>query len=214
MGCRSVRADAGLSEPADHPGGAVGAGRLERHPGAARRSEARTQVRQAVIIENRPAAAASPPRLASCAALRRRHHDHGVEHDDVAQCHDPEADAVRSAQGSHPDRDDRAHAICARRHPALPVHSVADLVRLAREKKGQLSFARRPCHDSTAERGDPANMSILIIHVPYKARPGAERCRRRAHRLHVRRCRAGAVADPVRQAARAGRHDGRACRRR
>ena len=77
-------------------------------------------------------------------------------------------------------------------NPALPVHSVADLVKLAREKKGQLSFGTpgpATFHRLSAEI--LRNMFDLAVHPRPLQRhgPGAERCRRRAHRLHVRRCR-------------------------
>ena len=57
-------------------------------------------------------------------------------------------------------------------NPALPVHSVADLVKLAREKKGSCRSARRG-----RRRFDRLSAEILrnmfdleFIHVPYKAR--------------------------------------------
>jgi tripartite-type tricarboxylate transporter receptor subunit TctC len=56
-------------------------------------------------------------------------------------------------------------------HPAMPVESVADLIRLAREKPGQLTFG-------SGGTGTPPHMAgelfrrmakIDVVHVPYKA---------------------------------------------
>lgn len=55
-------------------------------------------------------------------------------------------------------------------NPALPVHSVADLVKLAREKKGQLSFGTpgpATFHRLSAEILK-AMFGLDFIHVPYK----------------------------------------------
>src|SRR4029079_10402743 len=55
-------------------------------------------------------------------------------------------------------------------HPSQPVHSVADLVALARSKPGQLSYG-------SAGPGSPQNLSfellktltgINVVHVPYR----------------------------------------------
>ena len=76
-------------------------------------------------------------------------------------------------------------------NPALPVHSVADLVKLAREKKGAVVVRHAgPGDVSSAERGDPAQHVRSRVHPrPLQGNgAGAERRRRRAHRLHVCRC--------------------------
>jgi tripartite-type tricarboxylate transporter receptor subunit TctC len=55
-------------------------------------------------------------------------------------------------------------------NPALPVHSVADLVKLAREKKGQLSFGTpgpATFHRLSAEILK-SMFDLDLIHVPYK----------------------------------------------
>ena len=94
-----------------------------------------------VIIENRPGAGGITAALGVVRGARRRlHDDHGVEHHDGAQCH------VRKQMPYDPRKDLTPLAMTVRTpfvlvvNPALPVHSVADLVKLAREKKGQLSF--------------------------------------------------------------------------
>ncbi len=60
-------------------------------------------------------------------------------------------------------------------HPSLPVHSVSDLIKLAREKPGQLSFA-------SAGPGSPQHLfaellismtGMEIVHVPYRGGPQA-----------------------------------------
>jgi tripartite-type tricarboxylate transporter receptor subunit TctC len=60
-------------------------------------------------------------------------------------------------------------------HPAVPAHSVADLVRLAKEKPGQLNFG-------SGGTGSPPHMAgelfrhmanIDVWHIPYKTTPDA-----------------------------------------
>jgi tripartite-type tricarboxylate transporter receptor subunit TctC len=60
-------------------------------------------------------------------------------------------------------------------HPSLPVYSVSDLIKLAREKPGQLSFA-------SAGLGSPQHLfaqllismtGVQIVHVPYRGGPQA-----------------------------------------
>ena len=61
-------------------------------------------------------------------------------------------------------------------HPDVPAHSVADLIRLAREKPGQLNFG-------SPGVGSPPHMAgelfsrlahIEVVHIPYKAGPAAQ----------------------------------------
>ncbi len=151
---------------ADHAGGAAGAGRLERHPRAARRPEARTQVRQAGDHREPPRRRRHHRRARRRARRSRRlHDDHGVEHHDVAQCHDPEADAVRSAQGSHADRDDRAHAVRARRQSrAAGSFGRRPGQARAREERAVIVRHAGAGDVSSAERGDPAHHVRSRVH--------------------------------------------------
>ena len=75
--------------------------------------------------------------------------------------------ALRSAQGADADRAARARAVRAGgQSGSLPVQSVADLVKLAKEKPGQLSLRHAgPRHVPSSQRRD------VQEHV--RARPGA-----------------------------------------
>ncbi len=61
-------------------------------------------------------------------------------------------------------------------HPEVPVHSVADLVRLVKEKPGQLNFGSpgvgTPPHMAGELFGRLAHLDVL--HIPYKTAPAAQ----------------------------------------
>ena len=80
-------------------------------------------------------------------------------------------------------------------NPALPVKSVADLVKLAKEKPGQLSFASPgpgTFHHLNAEIFK-SRFGIELMHVPYKGTAPALQDIVGGHvSVHVRRRAAGA----------------------
>ena len=94
-------------------------------------------------------------------------------------------------------------------NPDLPVKSVADLVKLAKDKPGQLSFASvgpGTIHHLNAEMFKSI-FGLDVVHVPYKGTAPALAGRgRRPCAVHVRRRAAGQGADRRRQGARARRH--------
>ena len=130
---------------------------------------------------------------------------------------------VRKSLPYDPRKDITPIALIARMpyvlvvNPDLPVHSVADLVKLARDKPGQLSFASvgpGTIHHLNAEMFK-SMFGLDVVHVPYKGTAPALAGRgRRPCAVHVRRCAAGQGADRIRQGSRARRHHAwSACRR-
>ena len=100
-------------------------------------------------------------------------------------------------------------------NPALPIKSVADLIKWVKEQKGKVSYA-------TAGPGVPHHLfaellksmtGIEMSPVPYKGSvPADHRRRRRPRAADVRRSRSGAGDHPGRQSARRRRlHRDRAC---
>ena len=95
----------------------------------------------------------------------------------------------------------------------LPVNSVADLVKLAKDKPGQLSFGTPgpgTFHHLNAEIFK-SMFGLELVHVPYKGTAPALQDVAAGHiAVHVRRRAAGARPDRRRQGARARRHHGAA----
>src|SRR3954471_16436976 len=100
-------------------------------------------------------------------------------------------------------------------NPALPVHSVADLVALANRTPGGLAYAANG-HGGAGHLYAELLKSmtgIAMTHVPYQGLAPAVSDGRRSRAADVRRFRNDASADQGRPVARAWRHD-RAARRR
>ena len=122
---------------------------------------------------------------------------------------------VRKSLPYDPRKDITPIALIARMpyvlvvNPDLPVKSVADLVKLAKDKPGQLSFASvgpGTIHHLNAELFKSI-FGLNVVHVPYKGTAPALQDRgRRPCAVHVRRRAAGQGADRGRQGARARRH--------
>ena len=130
---------------------------------------------------------------------------------------------VRKSLPYDPRKDITPIALIARMpyvlvvNPDLPVNSVADLVKLAKDKPGQLSFASvgpGTIHHLNAEMFKSI-FGLDVVHVPYKGTAPALQDVVGGH-VQFMFCRraAGQGADRVRQGARARRHHARsACRR-
>ena len=207
---RRARSGADLSEPADHAGGSVPAGRQRHHHRTQHRRQARRCARPADRggqsrrrrrdrSRARQVAKSAPDGYTILLAFTGTLAVSPLIFANVG--YDPRKDFAA-------DRPDRRGAERARVHPSVPAHSVADLIKLAKTSPGKFHYGSPGIGTVNHLAG-----GAVRVHGRHQAharslqghRPGGHRSPRRPYRVDVR-------ADPGRARQRHGRNAARARR--